>query len=241
MEVTEFTIKILLLFMPGLIITFLDDKNTNKVEKEAIIFLLRSFLYGAFTYFVLSGIYGLINCIINCISDNFIIAENKVVVNLEVHFFKLLNNEEKNIDFIETFIVSAVAILIAAVKSSWHNIVKENNHLMTKNPESKFEKFVLIIENIFKKLKITRDDIGNSDVWDYLFTGIGQIVTVKDWDNSIFYIGTLVLNSESHDNAELYLEDVLIGNMKEPDNVREVDAVYLCKDKASSWDIEIDA
>ena len=80
--------------------------------------------------------------------------------------------------------------------------------------------------------------MGNSDVWNYLFSNINTVVTVRDWDNSLSYVGVLKLSSDNHNNAELFLENVTILNMTDG-STREVDAVYLCKENCSSWDIEL--
>lgn len=52
MEISEFTFKLLLLFFPGIICAYLVDQLTIHRPREAFSFLLQSFVYGIFSYFI---------------------------------------------------------------------------------------------------------------------------------------------------------------------------------------------
>lgn len=240
MEVTDFTLRVLLLFTPGIVAVLLESRNTHTIEKSTVIFFMRAFLYGAFSYCVLSIIYSLLNGIISIVSNNCIEGNNIHINYLNVKFFSLINDSNEKIDFIETFWVSIIAIVISCLKSAYDNIVRSQNYLLAKGGNSTgFEKIILKIHEFFKKIKVSKVGAGNADVWNYLFANLNNLITVRDWDNSLSYVGVLKLSSENHNNAELYLENVTIVNMKDTNNVREVDAVYLCKENCSSWDIEL--
>lgn len=239
MEITQFAVKIILLFLPGIIITFAEDRNTYTSENSSTIIILKTIIYGALSYTVLALLYRLLNLF----GGSF-----------EVHFFIFLNSKDEPINFFETFIVSLIAIGISIIKAIWTNIVYENNHLININNTVKTSKYVLVnkkkkfinyivkivlcINGMLEKCKILKSGIGDNDVWNYVFTNINTEVIVTDRKNKIAYHGTLTLNSYNHQKGELFLENVLIVDLS-TSNFRYAEAIYLAKDTLSSLEIEI--
>lgn len=234
MDFTDFTFRVLLIFLPGIITTVLVNRNTGTKDETSIQFFMRALMYGFISYYILMFVYFLLNIGI-VIVDGF----NSSSL-LHLKFFEVMNDANAKMDFTEIFYVSLVSVIVACVKSSYENTIKMLNNVTgsIQNLESKpFAKVV----NWYYKFWVKQNvfgPLGNRDVWNYLFTNLNHIITVRDWENEKAYIGTLSLCSPTHTNAELYLEDVTVIDMKGIEEDRELTGVYLCKDKAESWDIE---
>ena len=239
MDFTDFTLRVLLLFIPGIIAVLLINRNTNTKDEEVYIFFMRALIYGFISYCVLMIIYNIRNSIIESLIKNNVVGFQGKIKTLRLDFFDLLNNQEKKINFQETIYVSIVSILIASIKSSFENIIIKSNFLVYhKGKKTFFERIVLWCQKFLIKHNIFQNHIGNNDVWNYLFTNLNNVITVRDWDNNLAYVGLLISSSQNHLNAEMYLENVTIVDMSGKSRNREVDAVYLCKDNANSWDVE---
>ena len=234
MDFTDFTFRVLLIFLPGIITTVLVSRNTGTKDESSIQFFMRALIYGFISYYILMFIYFLLNIGIVMV-DGF---ESSSLLHLK--FFDVINDADAKMDFTEIFFVSVVSVIVACVKSSYENTVKLLNNVtgsiidLESKPFAKAVKWYYtfwVKQNVFEPL-------GNEDVWNYLFTNLNHIITVRDWENEKAYIGTLSLCSPTHKNAELYLENVTVIDMKGIEKNRNLTGVYLCKDKAESWDIE---
>ena len=232
MDFTDFTFRILLLFLPGIITTVLINRNTGTKDETSIQFFMRALMYGFISYYILMLIYFLLNIGIIIIDG---VQSNSL---LYLKFFEVMNNPNAEMDFLEIFFVSVVSVIVACVKSSYENNVKMLDTVDGRTQNfSQFSKIVKNYHDFWIKKNVFEDSV-SPDVWHYLFTNLNSLIVVRDWENKLTYVGTLMRCSPTHIKAELYLEDVTIVDMTGKSPTRDVDAVYLCKDKAESWDIE---
>lgn len=232
MDFTDFTFRVLLLFLPGIITTVLINRNTGTKDETSIQFFMRALMYGFISYYILMLIYFLLNIGI-VIVDGFHSTSL-----LHLKFFDVMNDPNTNMDFLEIFFVSLVSVIVACVKSSYENNVRMMDTLAGRTQDlSTFAQIVKKYHEFWVKKNVFEDSV-SPDVWHYLLTNLDSLITVRDWKNKLAYVGTLTRCSPTHVKAELYLEDVTIVDMTGKSPTRDVDAVYLCKDKAESWDIE---
>lgn len=103
MELSEFTLRLLLLFIPGLIAAYLFDALTTGPRKDRFNFLLRSLFFGLASYFA----YWLIVKILYLRTPN---SERP-----QVKFLLALNNASVSVPYLEIFIVCILGILIGSI------------------------------------------------------------------------------------------------------------------------------
>ena len=61
MELTNFTLRLAILFIPGIISVLIENRNTNSQDTSKLMFVIRAFLYGILSYFILNILYRIIN------------------------------------------------------------------------------------------------------------------------------------------------------------------------------------
>ena len=101
MEITELTIKIIILLLPGIFGTFLLEKLYYKEKLELRTFIISVIIIGFSSYFLLYIINNIIGIIINGLKNHK--AEN-------IHFFKVLIGKEENIILREVFYSTLIGI-----------------------------------------------------------------------------------------------------------------------------------
>lgn len=103
MEISEFTFKLLLLFFPGIICAYITDHLTIHRPREAFDFLLQSFVYGIFSYFI----YGAGLKTISYFWPN--------RVNPDIAFLQALTDPNASFSIKEIFFTSGIAVLLACI------------------------------------------------------------------------------------------------------------------------------
>jgi len=104
MDLSEFAFKLLILFLPGIICSYIVDAFTNHKERTQFQFIVNSFVYGLMAY----GIFAMIS---SCRCD----------VNLgEVNFLKCLQNKDQEVSFKEIFFVCICSIFLASALTFMH-------------------------------------------------------------------------------------------------------------------------
>ncbi len=103
MQLSEFTLKLLFLFLPGVISRLIMEKLTVCEERRHFYFILYSFVFGMLAY----AIYFLILLISSVFIDT----------GTKVQFFECLFEKNSCIDHTEVILVSAIAIILGFILS----------------------------------------------------------------------------------------------------------------------------
>lgn len=206
MEFSEFTIKILLLFFPGIIVTLITDKLTERAEETSIKFFIRSFVYGMITYCTLYIMAEIFNNILVHLKSALCNCDREIY-QFKLYFLDCLINGNNNINYIEIVVASLASILIAFV-ISW---AKNKN----------------ILYRIANKFNIS-NKLGDLDVWAHVFNGLENDtwVTIRDYDLGFIYVGWAYAFSSDHKESELLLKDVTVYNNSTGDEIYKTDAMY---------------
>ncbi|MFC1614361.1 hypothetical protein ACFL5K_03605 [Gemmatimonadota bacterium] len=98
MQLTEFTLRLLLLFFPGIITKLILEYLTVYEEKRHFYFIIYSFVLGLLSYIL----YYILLAVINL----------RFTVGPEVYFLKALLDPKTSINYTEIVVVSGIAIII---------------------------------------------------------------------------------------------------------------------------------
>ena len=98
MQISDFTLRIILLFIPGIISFFIIDKLTVHKEFRIHQILINSFIIGFFCY---SLYYFIIHVVEFCLS-----------INLEISFFEALIDRSVKLNFTEITFVAGLSVII---------------------------------------------------------------------------------------------------------------------------------
>lgn len=105
MELTSLTMKVLFLFLPGIISCILIASLTETTYSSSFQFIVRAFVLGCLSYLMLIIIYTLLNWFLNPIPI------------YEVHFLTSILKDSSEIDFYEILYVSLCSILLSLIIS----------------------------------------------------------------------------------------------------------------------------
>lgn len=237
MEIVSITtIKILLLFFPGIIYCLVHEKITFHPKREFNYFLLRSFVFGVISYIT----YGIIS----------VIFQGKDLE--DVYFLKYLTSS-KDIDYIqvyEIFFASCIAVIIAIVYAWFKNQCVFAN-IFNKDFYNKFfEKKYYAIHCPFKKkeceiLKIPyiKINLGNilkffnpfkvceNDVWNAIFNSNDpdmRWVSISDNKLKLRYEGWVYKYSDNFKENELFLKDVIVFD-EDDEELKRLPGLYITR------------
>ncbi len=236
------TIKILFLFLPGIIYCLIREKITFHQKKEFNYFMIRSFVFGVISYLVY-GIY-------------IVIFQKK---NLEdISFLKYILSNNVNIQINEIFFASIIAVIMA-ILFSWlknqhvfENIFNKDfyNQFYVKNyhtlhcPLKKRECEIFKIpyikinwENIFKFLNPFK--VCENDVWNTIFNSNDpnmSWVSITDNKLKLRYEGWVYKYSDTFKENELFLKDVIVYNEND-EELKRLPGLYITR-KAEEITIE---
>lgn len=202
MEFTELTIRLLLIFFPGIIASLIVDSLTVHLRREFNIFLLNSFILGLTTYILLSSVILIYNSILKLIGSNRLV---------DINFLDYLVNKDTAINFIEIVMASVISIFLALIVSA---IV---NHKL--------------LHRFAKKLCITKK-FGQLDVWSYVFDSpdVGWII-VRDIDKDLMYQGWVEAFSDTYDKNEIFIREVKVYRNSTSDELYFMEGIYITRDQ----------
>lgn len=216
-EISDLTVRLLFLFLPGIIGTLIIDLLTTHRKRQSFQFLLHAYLLGMASYFVLGLAIFLIENIV------FFINKTSDYINLtftwKVTFLDSLLDSDVEISLKEVFFSSLISIALSVFI-----VIFINNKCLYK---------------IARKYNISSKG-GDDDIWDYLF-GSNQVewVSIRDLENDLIYQGAIRAFSEKDDKRELYLSDVIVFDGKNGDELYTMDDVYFNFDINSNIVVEI--
>lgn len=200
MELSTLTVRVLLLFFPGVICAMLVDTLTVHRERTSAQLLTHSFVLGLGSYLSL-----------NVLREGwFWIARLTGSPRpLPVTFFDALTNEKLRISWGEIALATVVAVILGIGVSAAinHRLVHEGAN----------------------SLRVSRR-FGDLDVWGLLFNSpdLGW-VTVRDLGHDLTYEGWVDAFSDTSASPELLLRDVRVFRSSSGTQLYETSRVYLAR------------
>lgn len=198
MELSSLTLRVLLLFFPGVLCALLVDALTVHRERTPAQFLTHAFALGMGSYLSLA----LVRDVVAGVARWF-----RLRPPLDVTFFDALVNDGVKIAWGEITLAAGVALILAGAISAM------TNHN--------------VIFRFARRLGISRKT-GEIDVWGLLFSSnLGDRVIVRDPAHDLAYQGSVEAFSESSERAELLLSNVVVYRHTTATKLYNTDRVYL--------------
>jgi len=215
MNLTEFTARILILFLPGLICEVVVDRLTIHKERSPFRFVINSFLFGVICYAGFAAWW--------LLSD---IVASKLGIWIIVRFwprdlsiFKAMVDPKQAIDFVQVALASLLAFPVSFAFAAGIN-----------------HKFLHRLAHL---IRVTRK-FAEQDVWGFLLESPQtQWVRVRDLENDLIFEGWVRAFSDVESPRELLLFDVVVYKNLTGERLYEVDAVYLSREN-DNITIELD-
>lgn len=204
MELSALTLRVVLLFFPGVVCALIVRALTNRRERATPEFLIDSFVFGISTYLVLAMVRAA--CAAIARTADWPLPPR-------ITFFDVLTNERARISWGEIGSSAIVALLLAAAVSAI-----ANHHLLFRAAGF---------------LRISRK-FGDPDVWTYFLNSPDiRWVSVRDVANDTVYEGAVEAFSDTGAAPELLLRKVTVSRSSTDTKLYECDRVYLSRDRAS--------
>lgn len=185
-EFTEFTIKLLFLFLPGIIATLVIDVLTTHRKRNIFYFIIYSFVFGTFSYLIL-------NILIKI--NNWIVEKRGYYPTWNSKFLDAVYNSDISINTNEVLSSSIIGIIVGLFT------VFIINHKL--------------VYRIAKKLKISNKH-SDGDIWEYVFSSADvEWVVIRDEEEGIIYQGSVTAYSEKDEKRELLLSNVKVYKEEE--------------------------
>jgi hypothetical protein len=200
-ELSSVTLRVLLLFFPGVLCALMLDTLTVHRERTPVQFLTNAFALGMGSYLSLYTLRDAAAALAKWLR----LREPR-----DVRFFDALLNDHVRIAWGEIALSACVAVALASVVA-----VILNHKLFARAAY---------------RVGISRKT-GDLDVWGLLFnSGRGEVVLVRDVSQDRAYYGIVEGVSESPDKAEILLCDVTVFKNSSSEKLYEVGRVYLARD-----------
>lgn len=236
---TEFsilTIKLLFLFLPGIIFSLVYEKITFHTKKEFNYFIIHSFIFGVLSYFI----YGLYLKIFHSNPSK-----------QEIYFLQDLLKSDSNVLHIKEIFIASIIGLFLSILIAWF----KNQHVIENLKKVEFYKqffsikmkpiicpFLFIkcpkftapyleikFKNIIKFLNPFKTC--EHDVWYNLFNNDNdnmKWVSITDNAQKLRYEGWVAKYSYSYKENELFIRDVIVYN-EDDDEIKRVPGIYLSR------------
>lgn len=197
MQLSELTIRLLLIFFPGIISSLIIDNLISHREREFKIFLLYSFILGLASYFILYIIISI---------NNFLVILRGLIPSWKVSFLNSLIDKKADINIKEVVIATLIAIILALLISALIN------HRL--------------LHKFAKKLKISKR-FGQLDVWSYVLDSPDiDWVIIRDLENDLMYQGWIEAFSDTYDTNELFIRDVKVYKNSTAEELYFMQGIY---------------
>ena len=202
MNVTEFTFRILIIFFPGIIAYFISNALTIHRKGETYHFLIiRSFVLGVLSYIILYLLNFLYGIIVS-----FLGVEHEFAIQI----FTVSLGDKPPVSYTEIIWATILAIPMSFVLALAQN-----------------KKW---LNRVAKSLKVTRK-IGDIDLWNFVLDSPDtKWIVVRDIKYNLAYQGRIEGFSETFNENELFLSEVLVLQNDTGEKLYEVDALYLSRD-----------
>lgn len=204
MSLTELTIRILLLFFPGILCFYIVKVLTIQPHEQKVheVFLL-TFIYGIFTY--------VIYAVLSAIPSVRLGPDGLLFPHPHLAFFEALTNGKSELNFAEIFNVAVLAVLLGLLVSKAMN------------------GYWLV--DMARWMRIT-DKFGQPNVWSFaLNSPQSRWATVRDLENSQMFQGYIRAFSDVEQTREILLTDVVVYNEVSGEKLYESEYMYLARNK----------
>jgi len=204
MEISELTLKLIILLIPGALGTMIMSKLTIRKDLTPFKFILNSILIGVFSYLLLQlteNLFALIGNIFSCTKKT----------NPDLQIWNTIS-DSKLIPYKEVIWGSIIGIILGFI-GSYIDTYK-------------------LINKLAKKLKISYK-YGDENLFSYFLNADEtQVVYVRDKKNNLTYRGYVKVYSETETISEIVLSDVTVYRYEDSEELYEVDQIYLSFGKA---------
>jgi hypothetical protein len=204
MPFTDLTIRLLLLFLPGIVCFLIIEALTVHRERKTHEVLFFTFLYGMLSYLF----YGLI-----LLSAGVRFSKQRWLYSIspDPSFFRSLSDSKVQLDFWEIGSVTAGAVVLAFILS--------------------FCDKKKLLHKAANMLRVT-NKFGEPDVWNYAFNlDDARWCVVRDLTNHLMYQGYIHAFSDVEEAAELILTQVVVYNEQTTQECYRADRMYLARKK----------
>ena len=210
LELTQFTIRVFLLFLPGVICSFVVDGLTVHKPREVVFFIFRSFVFGFASYVLYWVLLHTGHFVWRNLAYDFPTLF-RGPDDVQVQFFNALVDEKTSVSLPEIFVVCEVAILLGIA------ITVESTYKLG--------------NRMFRRLGVTKR-FGELDVWGFSFNlPDNQWVTVRDLKFDLVYDGFIYSFSDDGVDAELLLLSVQVYRNSTGQLLYEVPQLYVSRDR----------
>lgn len=198
MEITELTVRLLLLFFPGLITTAIVHALTTSRDWSTAEVLGYAFGFGLLNYLVLAMLAELVNLLPG---DDLI----------TVQFFNVLLSDRLALQWGEILAAAVVAVPVGLLGSAAHN-----------------RKWLWRAAGA---IGVSRK-FGHVGVWEYFFDSPDVVwVVVRDLEHDLVYNGWIEGFSDTVEEAEMFLRDVIVASNSTGENLYAVKGLYLSRER----------
>lgn len=184
MEISQFTIRIMVLFLPGIISYLVIHSFTVTKETKALHFIIYAFVLGFLSYFS----WALLLQIISLIPST--------QVDTDVRFLEALRDPDKQIDFFEIFWVSVISLLNGLlisfiVNQKYVHRLAQTLHITKKFPE--LDVWDYVFNSSDETAWVTIRDVKNNLAYE------GWVETFSDTvkDNELFVRDVVIFRNST--------------------------------------------
>lgn len=204
MELSVLTLRVVLLFFPGVLCALVVDSLTIQRERTTPQFLTSAFVYGVSTYLLLAGSRAALETVCTWLGW---------AAPPRVTFFAALTDERTKIAWGEIGLSAGVAVLLAMLVSA------ALNHNL--------------LHRIAERLRVSRR-FGQADVWGhFLDSPRTSWIIVRDVDADLLYEGWVDAFSDTGADPQLLLSDVAVYRASTGTKLHDRKRVYLTPRKDS--------
>ncbi len=200
MELSELSIRLLLLFLPGIIATIIIDTLTEHYERKSLDFFIYSFILGIGSYLFLYLTVGIFKVLLSA----FFFYDPK---SWEINFLECIYNVNQKINIFEVGFGCISGIILALL------ICYSINHKL--------------LNRFAKWLDISRK-FGDLDVWGYVFNSEEvEWILIRDYEKDLMYEGWVGAFSATVKDGELFLRDVIVYRISDGTELYRLDGMYI--------------
>lgn len=205
MEMTSLTVKLLLLFTPGILCFLIVESLIVHRTRRVYEVFLHSFIYGLLSYAIFSLCASLFQLSVGDDGSVRIPPAN-------VTMFQALVNDKTPVNLREVGTVSLLAVVLGIILS--------------------FARNRFWFHDIARKFQITTR-FGQQNVWSFaLNANEVKWATVRDLKANLMFQGYIRAFSDIEDPAELLLTQVCVYNERTGELLYEADHMYLARSRA---------
>lgn len=212
MEASSLTLRLLLLFLPGIICFLIVEALTIHRERRTHHVIVHSFVFGVLTYFVYA-LFIMLSLAASLVWDT---TQTHIVRPADrLWFLKVAETDNATVDFGGVVLVTLLAVPLGYVVSAVIN-----------------RKW---LHKIAHRCKVS-NKFGDLDLWEFVFNSTDPAmswVVVRDIANDLAYEGWVEKFSDTGDPCEIVLRDVAVFRNLSGTFLYNTPAVYLARSRTA--------